>query len=304
MTNIYSSRAALTALRELDTINRDLASTTERISTGRRISSAKDGAALWAIARTLESDISMSATLTTQLGLVEGTLSAAASGLDAANTALQDLRAQLVLARANGADRAAIQLEIDGLIDTLQAAASDAKVGNVEILEQSASGSYQAVKSFLVHVTRSGASTTVTDMDLDVRGVALINNNADDGILDESRTVNGTTSTVLAIDVSGYTDSAGDQQTMDDLIDIVDAAITDVTSAETTVGALVNQVESHSAMVATLATAREQALVSLVGADAEEEAARKEALLVRQQLAIEALAISNTSLSTILRLFE
>ncbi|UOM34294.1 flagellin [Acuticoccus sp. I52.16.1] len=301
MTTIYSNVSALSTLRE---INSALETTSERIATSRRINTASDGAALWAIARTLENDISMSSTITEQLGVADATLSAASAGLTSANGTLQDIRDNLVLARANGADRATLQTEIDGLISTLQATATQADVGNVEILNQSASGSYQAVKSFVANVHSSGGSTTVSEIDLDVRGVALLNANADVGILEESRTVNGTTSTVLAIDVSALTDAAGDIQTIDDLIAIVDAAMSDVTDAGAMVGAAINQVESHGAMVSAMASAREEALNTLVGADLEAEAAKQEALLVRQQLAIEALAISNSSLSTMLQLFR
>ncbi len=304
MTTIYGSRAALSALREVSAINAALETTNERIATSRRISTAADGAALWGIARSMETDIAMSVTLLEQLGVADATLTAAASGLSAASDTLQDLRDNLVLARASGADRATIQSEIDGLIATLEASAADANVGDVEILEQTASASYQPVRSFVANVSRSGGSTLVTDIQIDVRGIALVNGNADDGILDESRTENGTTSTVLDIDVSALTDAAGDIQTIDDTIAIVDAAMADVVTAEARVGATLNQVTSHTSMVETIASAREEAFSALVEADLEEEAALQEALLVRQQLAIEALAISNASLATILRLFE
>ncbi|WP_226577982.1 flagellin N-terminal helical domain-containing protein [Acuticoccus sediminis] len=304
MTTIHANSAALTALREVNSINRQIAASTERVSTGNRINSARDGAALWAIAATIQSDISLSDTLIDQLAVAEAAFDAASAGLSSASDTLQDIRDNLVLARANGADRVTIQSEIDGLQATLRSTAADANIGDVEILSQSASASYNPVKSFVANVSRSGGSVTVTDFEIDVRGVALVNDNADEGILDASRTENATTDTVLDFDISALTDSAADIQTIDDLIAIVDAAMGEVTDAGATVGAMVNQVQSHSAMVETIATAREQAYASLVEVDLEEEAALQEALLVRQQLAIEALAISNSSLSTILRLFE
>ena len=304
MTTIYSSSAALSALREVNSINRELAASAERIASGRRISTAKDGAAIWAIARSLEGDISLAGTMSDQLAVVEATFGAAATGLSTAATALGDLRDQLVLARAGGADRASIQTQIDGLQYALQSAATGAKVGNVEILSQSASGSYNPVKTFTIDVVRGGSGTSVSDFDFDVRGVALVNANADEGILDASRTVNATTSTVLTLDVSALTDAAGDIQIIDDFISMVDAALTEIASAETLVGSAISRVQSQASLLDTMTAARQQALSTLVDANLEEEAAQKDALVVRQQLAIEALSIANTNLATILRLFE
>lgn len=304
MTSIYTNSSALSMLRELSGINDQLATSVERIATSRTINSAADGVALWSFASQLESDIGLGETLIQQLDLADAALSTAQSGLTSAYDTLSNIRDQLVLASVPGADRASIQSEIDGLIASLQAGANGANLGNIEILDQSASGSYNPVKSFVSTITTSGGATSVTTIDLDVRGVALLNANADTGILEESHTVNATTSTVLDIDISALTDAAGDLQEIADLIDIVDTVMGNVTTAATTVGGVLNRVETQSSVVQTLNSARETALTSMVGADLEAEAAAQDALLARQQLAIEALAIHNASLSSILRLFQ
>lgn len=288
-------------LRELRSINDQLAASAQRIASSRTITSAADGVALWSFATQLESDIGSGETLLQQLELADAALTTAEAGLTTAYDTLGDIRDQLVLASVPGADRAAIQSEIDGLIANLQAGANDANIGNLEILDQSASASYNPVKSFVSSVSSSG---TVSTIDLDVRGVALLNANADDGLLEESFTVNATTSTVLAIDVSALTDGAADLQEIADLIDIVDSVMSNVTTAAATVGGVLNRVESQSAVVETINSARQSALTDLVGANLEAEAAAQEALYARQQLAIEALSIHNASLSSILALFQ
>ncbi|WP_420391990.1 flagellin [Acuticoccus sp.] len=78
----------------------------------------------------------------------------------------------------------------------------------------------------------------------------------------------------------------------------------EVTDANETVGIGVSRVENQADFMDKLAAVKAKAAAELVDVNLEEEAAQKDALVVRQQLAIEVLSIANSSYATILRLFD
>lgn len=302
--SIISNTAALSALREVNSVNRALEDNAERIATSRRINSADDGAAIWSVATRMEQDNRISGVVRDALGVAEASLTAAQTGLDAAADALQNIRDALISASASGADRTTLQGDIDAEIAALEAIGESTTVNGVEILDVAASGSYAPVKSFMASVNIDASGTSVLSIDVDLRGLALKNANADEGILEESRTVGSATSDILSIDVSAFGDSAAELQEIQDLAAIVDLALADVTAASARLGVSVDRVADQTSFIEAMETARSQAVSRLVDANLEEEAAAKDALVVRQQLAIEALAISNASLSSVLRLFD
>ena len=56
MSSILTNNSAMVALETLRYINRDLSDVQNQISTGKKISSAMDNSAIWAVATTMESD--------------------------------------------------------------------------------------------------------------------------------------------------------------------------------------------------------------------------------------------------------
>ncbi|TLP56574.1 flagellin, partial [Parasedimentitalea maritima] len=58
MTSLLTNNGAMVALQTLQTVTNNLTETQTQISTGKRVGSASDNAAVWAISKTMESDIS------------------------------------------------------------------------------------------------------------------------------------------------------------------------------------------------------------------------------------------------------
>jgi flagellin len=303
MSSILTNRAALQSLRAVNSLNDQLAKSAERISTGRRIPGAQDGATAWSLATRIEGDASATSTVGDALAVTKGVLDAATVGLGAAKTDLTAIRNLLVAAKTSGTDRVALQKQIAALQADMTTTATEASINGLGVLAQKATPSYNPVKSFVAGVTSSASGAQVSTINLDIRGVALTNATSDKGILDKSRTVGGTTATVLSIDISSLTDSSADQTTLTNYVAMIDAAMTDVVGATATVGATQSRVVGTADFLSQLETIQSTAVSSLVDANLEEEAAIKDALVVRQQLAIEALSIANSSLSNILALF-
>ena len=57
MPSILTNNSAMVALQTLQSINGDLAKTTDMISTGKKVAGAKDNAAVFAISKVMESDV-------------------------------------------------------------------------------------------------------------------------------------------------------------------------------------------------------------------------------------------------------
>ncbi|MGN7731732.1 flagellin N-terminal helical domain-containing protein, partial [Ensifer sp. 22564] len=83
MTSIMTNSAAMGALATLRSINSDMETTQDRISSGLRVGSAADNAAYWSIATTMRSD-------NKALGTVQDALGLGAAKTDVAYTAMEN----------------------------------------------------------------------------------------------------------------------------------------------------------------------------------------------------------------------
>ncbi|MEC8197805.1 MAG: flagellin, partial [Pseudomonadota bacterium] len=77
MSSILTNNGAMVALQTLKSVNMDLNDTQSQISTGKRIGSAKDNAAVWAISKTMDSDIAGYNSVQESLGVGEATVAVA-----------------------------------------------------------------------------------------------------------------------------------------------------------------------------------------------------------------------------------
>ena len=82
MSSLLTNTAAMTALQTLRSINANLATTQNRISTGYRVSTASDNAAYWSIATTMRSDVQALSAVQDALGLGAATIDTMYTGLN------------------------------------------------------------------------------------------------------------------------------------------------------------------------------------------------------------------------------
>ena len=120
----------------------------------------------------------------------------------------------------------------------------------------------------------AGGSTAATSTDLDAISVADID----------------------------ITSSTSDQ--IQNYLKVVDAALSDVTDAASSIGAYQNRVTSQQNFVKALQDANTTAVGALVDANMEEESTKLKALQTQQQLAVQSLSIANASTQNILTLFR
>ncbi|MDB5508112.1 MAG: flagellin [Hyphomicrobiales bacterium] len=305
MTSLLTNASAITALQNLNATNRSMQTTQDRISTGMRVSNASDNAAYWSIATTMRSDNSALSTVKDALGLGAATVDVAAAGLKATTDVVSEIKSKLVAAREPGLDRSKVQAEIKQLQDQLGAIADSAVFSGQNWLSvDTGAADYSATKSIVSSLSRNGTALEIGTIDIDIASTALFDSATQSGIIDKDRTVNATTAKVSTIDIAALTDSAADLATLDDYINIVDSALTDVTTAASDLGAAKNRVSMQTEFVSNLMDAITKGVGQLVDADMNQESTRLQALQVQQQLGVQSLSIANQSSQQILSLFK
>lgn len=335
MNSINTNFAALTALQSLNTTNKELLTTQNRISTGLRIGDASDGAAYWSMSTTMKSDNMALSAVSDALGLGSATADVAYTALNSSIDVTTEIKAKLVAAREPGVDRSQVQTEIDALQDQLRSIAGAASFSGENWLSVDtgyAASSYQDTETIVSSFTRSGSTVTVGTISVDVQTTYLINANTNGsgaagtatvdelGILGAGRmtaaqatTAGGiagdidATGTIVIASYTGASElsiSTSTDAELDEYIQAVDRAIGEMTSAATRIGAVKSRIELQSSFVSELMDSIDRGISTLVDADMNQESTRLQALQVQQQLGIQALSIANSSSQNILSLFR
>jgi flagellin len=312
MSSINTNVAAMTALQTLTQTNKSLTETQNRISTGYRVADASDNAAYWSIATTMRSDTAALSTVQDALGLGAATVDTAYTGLDSAIKVVDQIKSKLVAARQPGVDRGKIQTEITELQAQLRGISESATFSGENWLSvDSSAANYNATKSIVSSFSRAADNTvSIGTIDLDITSTELFDADDQSGILDtEYTTTAGGTAYSIAgatdgIDISTLTDSDDDIADLEEIIGVVDGAISSMTDAATTLGAAKARVGIQQDFVKGLMDAINRGVGQLVDADMNEESTRLSALQVKQQLGVQALGIANSSTQSILGLFR
>jgi flagellin len=195
---------AMTALQTLRSVDANLSTTMNRISTGYRVSTASDNAAYWSIATTMRSDVQALGAVQDALGLGAATIDTMYTGLSATVDVVSSIKAKLVAARTPGVDRAKIQSEITELQKQLKNTA-DSAVFNGEnwISGDSSSASYNATKSVVSSFSRAGGAVQIDTLSVDLNAIKLYDANVDTAYIAQTFPTGTSTAYAAATDVGG-----------------------------------------------------------------------------------------------------
>ncbi|MCJ2036284.1 flagellin [Methylobacterium sp. J-068] len=182
MTSLLTNNAAMTALTTLKSINTQLDATSNRVSTGQRVSSASDNAAYWSIATTVRTDNASLSAVKDSLGLGSSAVDTTYNGLTSIITDLQNMRAKLQTALQPGVDRAKVQTEISAIQSKMKATADSSVSSGQNWLSVDSSTSntaYQATQSVIAGFSRSTAGAiSYSKINVDVAGIKLYDINS------------------------------------------------------------------------------------------------------------------------------
>lgn len=271
--SVNTNAAALNALQNLNNTNNSLQTTQLRINTGLEVASAKDNAAVFAIAQNLRANLqglqAVKQSLDRSISAVDIALAASESIADI----LIQMKEKVVAAADMGLDdqsRSALQEDFNALRDQITTMVDNASFNGTNLIDDGT--------DVVTAITNADAtqSISIAHQDLSLSGANL----------------------ALSSGATFTTDVQAQS-----LIATIDTAIKNVSSVMTVMGAGSRSMELQRTFVDKLSDTLEVGIGNLVDADLARESARLQALQVQQQLGAQALSIANSQPQVILSLF-
>ncbi|MBX9802512.1 MAG: flagellin [Caulobacteraceae bacterium] len=272
--SVNTNTGAQVALQNLNATNAALATTQNRINTGKSVANAKDNGAIWAIAQGQRADIGA-------LGAVKQSLNRGIAAVDvalAAGETVSDLLLQLKEKALSATDaslktsaRAALNEDFKALRDQIATVTGNAEFNGVNLLKTGATGF-----AALANVAGTSSLTVAAEV------LALGGANVTIATTQSIDTLTKATASLTAVTTS---------------IDKVSAALARL-------GTKSNALSTHLTFVGKLSDALEAGVGNLVDADLAKESAKLQALQTKQQLGVQALGIANQTPQLVLSLFR
>ncbi|MFT4912977.1 MAG: flagellin [Brevundimonas sp.] len=274
MNSVNTNVGAMIALQNLQVTNNELGQVQSRINTGKKVASAKDNGAVWAIAQGQRAEIGA-------LNAVKDSLQRGQSAVDvslAAGESVSDLLTQLKEKALSATDtsltssaRSALNEDFKSIRDQIATVVSNASFNGVNLLDGSSTGGFAALANV------SGSTITVASEDMSLSG------------------------SVVTLGASDVIDTASAAAAS---LALVSASIDNVGASLAKLGTGSNSLGTHLTFVGKLQDTLEAGVGNLVDADLAKESARLQALQTKQQLGVQALSIANSSTSILLGLFR
>jgi len=293
--SILTNNGAMIALQNLEATNASMSTVQNDISTGLKVNTAKDNAASWVVSATMNANIASLSQVGQNLGNADSILGTAVSGSDEVSSLISQIRAAVTSTQDPSTDVAAVQNEVDQMVNQINATVASSNFNGVNLLDGSQSDGISFLAATANDYTATGAaSTTISSgpgADLTVAG-------------------SGTGLTMKAL--FNLVDSAGSggglaaitSATIDAALKTVDTAASTVKSTAAQFGSVQQNVEAQQTFIANLASTLTSGVGNMVDANMTAESAKLSALQVQQQLGTQALSIANQSPQLLLKLMQ
>ena len=271
LNSINTNSGALIALQNLNATNNELQVTQQRINTGKKVASAKDNGAIWAMAKTQASTSSSLNSVKDSLQRGQSTIDVALAAGDTITDLLGKMKEKALAASdtsLNTASFNALKADFNSLRDQITKAADNAKFNGASLAKGD-------VKNMTFLANTDGTGFTVKAQTLGLTGIGL------------------SAGSTFA--------SATAAKTM---ITTIDKAIGTATNKLASLGTASTGLDTHLTFVGKLQDSLDAGVGNLVDADLAKESAKLQSLQTKQQLGVQALSIANQSSSSILSLFR
>jgi flagellin len=147
MSSILTNNSAMVALQTLKSINANLQGTQAQISTGKKIGSAKDNAAVWAISKVMESDVKGFKGISESLSLGESTIAVAQKASETVTDLLTQMKSKIVAAQEENVDRSKLQTDIAALRDQIGSVVNAAQFNGLNLIDGTSTDSMDVLAS-------------------------------------------------------------------------------------------------------------------------------------------------------------
>ena len=135
MSSINFNASAMVALNTLQGVNRDLSEVQNQISTGKKISTARDNASIWAVSTVMQSDVMSFKTITDSLNLGAATVGTARSAAEQVTSLLQEMKSLATAAQEENVDRTKIQRDVEATRAQIASIVESAQFNGLNLLK-------------------------------------------------------------------------------------------------------------------------------------------------------------------------
>ncbi len=154
MSSILTNNGAMVALQTMKAINKNMGMVQSEISTGKSVANAKDNAAVWAISKTMESDVKGFKGISDSLALGSSTIAVARSASEQITDLLTEIKGKIVASQEANVDRTKIQADVSALRDQIGSITGAAQFNGLNLLANRQGG---ATVAQIVGNTGAGA---------------------------------------------------------------------------------------------------------------------------------------------------
>ena len=197
MSSILTNNSAMVALQTMKSISMNLSKTTAEISTGKRVASAKDNAAVWAISKVMEADVEGFKGISDSLALGSSTIAVARQAAEAVTAALTTMKGKIVAAQGSNVDRTQLQTDIVALRDTISSNVGAAQFNGLNLVDGS-----QTTVNILSSLDRSGSTVTASSIAVTAQDLSI-------GAYAAKAVLTGSNGASAAGDTAGFSIDAG-----------------------------------------------------------------------------------------------
>lgn len=134
MSSILTNGGAMVALQTLKGINKNLGGVQDMISTGKKVATSKDNAAVWAISTVMKSDVGAFKAVSDSLALGQSTVAVARNASEQVTDLLQEMKSKIVAAQEDNVDRTKIQADVSELRDQITSVVGAAQFNGLNLL--------------------------------------------------------------------------------------------------------------------------------------------------------------------------
>jgi len=271
--SVNTNFGATVALQSLNKTNRELDMVQKRVSTGYRVSDAKDDGASFAVAQGLRADVKGNEAVNERLSVAKGLMAVTQEGLKGISDTVGEIRKVMVKLAddsLSGDERAQYNADYVALQGDITKYIGQSSFGGKNLLNTGT--------GFNVISDASGGVIALTAVDL-----------------------SGALATMVAATTATGQNVRDNVLGSGDVLEVFEKAVSDQLAA---VGAKTRTIENQDNFIKVLGDTINDAIGSIVDADLAKESAKLQALQIRQQLGTQTLSIANQSPSILLSLFQ
>jgi flagellin len=279
--SVHSMAGVNSALQHMDRLERDSVKVHTRIATGLKIGSASDGGAVWALAQGMRATNGARGEALTSIDLATGVVETALAAADGISELMVEMKGKLVAATDTSLDEQGWRTLMNDFValgNQVQHLVKNATFNDLNLLEAGASDLSVLVSD------NPNTQMTIAAEDLTDGG----------GIFDSTLP-----SPLPQTDASGLATRPDASMVAD-----FEASMTAVHSAVSRLGVGLKTLEIQRTLLVKQIDVTDAGIGNLVDADLGRESAKLKALMVREELGLQALALANEAPKTILRFFQ